>query len=319
MKISFNKKNIVNLFNMKNRLLSIITLVSLTSGIAMIGGCTQEEIDAAIAAANNIANEQNQNPGQEVQEPEVTVDPEVEPEVEPEIEPEVKPEELGDPEFILYNDDGSLYVPMHVTMEDFNNKLAEANEKYEWKSIWDRDRYIGLLLYENAYYMDDEDIKEIYYDYLDNFGIDVLDNEHEWIFDQASKKSANSYSTVIDLEDFFIDPRLALEAKKFQPYQYDKERDQFANKDGVRDMLNNIDYSNDGIYTIVFEEEMYRMMFAIGDKCIRGVLDHNHVIWDSKEKVWNQINMDEEKMADNGEYEISEYVSSHPEMGLKLK
>lgn len=95
MKISFNKKNVVKLFNMKNRLLSIITLVSLTSGMAILGGCTQEEIDAAIAAANNIANEQNQNPGQEVQEPEVTVDPEVEPEVEPEIEPEVEPEEIN--------------------------------------------------------------------------------------------------------------------------------------------------------------------------------------------------------------------------------
>ena len=240
----------------------------------------------------------------------VVEEPEVE---EPETtEPEVVKEESNEPELVLYDDNGDFYVPQKVTLDEFNARIDYANEKYEWKSDWDRDRYVGLLLYNNAYAMEDADIKTVYEDYLDNFGIDVLDGQFNCSFYTQEGHTSDGYyydHNLIDIEDLFIDAKLANEAKKFQPILPDnKVMIDFVNS--KREYVDSLDFSDKDMYNILFEQEMEYLMYSFGSKVVDGMFDNNYVISESKQKVWDQINIDDEMLEG---YDVSKYVSSHQE------
>ena len=91
-----------------------------------------------------------------------------------------------EPQFILYNEDGSFYEPMHVTLEDFYSKVDDAEKEYfqakEGKEssykVWQRDRYVALLLAYNSPYMNEEDVITIYDDYLANFGWNAVSDAY---------------------------------------------------------------------------------------------------------------------------------------------
>ncbi len=244
-----------------------------------------------------------------VEEPSPVVEkPEVE---EPETpDPEVIKEESNEPELVLYDDKGDFYVPQKVTLDEFYARIDYANQKYTWKSDWDRDRYIGLLLYDNAYAMEDADIKTIYYDYLDNFGIDVLDGQFNCCLQIQEGHTADDHyydHNLIDLEDLFIDAKFVNEAKKFQPIIKDnKVRIQFT--DGNKQFVESLDYSNKDMYNILFEQEMSYIMYSYDTNVVDGIFDNNYAISESKQKVWDQINIDDEMLEG---YDVSKYESSH--------
>ena len=230
-------------------------------------------------------------------------------------EPEEIKEESNEPEMILYGDDGEFYTPQKVSLGEFYDKVDYANEKYNWKSDWDRDRYVGLLLYNNAYAMEDADIKEVYDDYLGNFGIDILEDQSN-VFMYHDGETVNDkffyYHTYVDFEDYFIDAKLASEAKKFQPVLTDdSNKTRVAFRDSKKEFIKSIDYSNKGIYNIVFEEEMKYLLFEFDTQTIDNFNNNAYIVDESKQKVWNQINLEGEMM---GDYQVSEYESSHIEM-----
>ena len=247
-----------------------------------------------------------------VEEPAPVVEkPEVE---EPETsEPEIIKEESNEPELVLYDDNGDFYVPQKVTLDEFYARIDYANQKYAWKSDWDRDRFVGLLLYLNAYGMKDGDIKTVYEDYLDNFGFDMLDEQSvtfdAYFEDLAADNHFHEHS-YIDLDDLFVDAKLASEAKKYQAVISDRQKNaDYNNK--KRSYVESLDFTDEGMYTILFEVEISNIMYSCDKKVADDVLDNAHVIMDSKQKIMNQINVDEETF---GDYNTSGYESSHVEM-----
>lgn len=249
-----------------------------------------------------------------IEEPVVVEEPEVkEPEKVDATEPEETVEESNEPQLVLYGDNGEFYVPQKVSLDEFNARVDYANKKYDWKSDWDRDRYVGLLLYNNAYAMDDADIKTVYEDYLDNFGIDVLDGQFNCCLQIQEGHTADDHyydHNLIDLEDLFIDVKFANEAKKFQPIiQDNKVRIKYT--DGNKQFVESLDYSNKDMYNILFEQEMSYIMYSYDTNVVDGIFDNAYAISESKQKVWNQINIDDEFLEG---YKISEYKSSHVEI-----
>ena len=279
-------------------------MIAITAAAAL---CACEKPAAPLETSVEVVEETVvEDPAPVVEEPEID-----EPET---TEPEVIKEESNEPELVLYDDNGDFYVPQKVTLDEFNARIDYANGKYNWKSDWDRDRYVGLLLYNNAYAMEDSDIKEVYDDYLDNFGIDILegqsnvfmDHDEEYINDPYFK-----YHTYIDFEDYYIDAKLASEAKKFQPCLTDDSRKtvvEFKNK--KEDFIESLDYTNKDMYNIVFENEMSYIVAGFSEDVVNGFADNSYIRSESKQKVWDQINLEGEMM---GDYQVSKYVSSHQE------
>ena len=121
--------------------------------------------------------------------------------------------ELPALEIVLLNENGELYVPQHVTIDDFYDKIKEAEEEYKFESDWERDRFIFFALVRNSTFMDEEDIYTVFQDYLVNFGCNTYFN-HIGMEQQDIRENKNN----IPYSAYFIDPVLAEEAYAFEKY-----------------------------------------------------------------------------------------------------
>ena len=151
-----------------------------------------------------------------IEEPQEVVEESVTEETSQEVEePEVEEiEEVAvEPRIILYNDDGSLYVPQHVTLDDFYAKVEECEKSGYFATDWDRDRFVGIALVYNATSMDDEDVITIYKDYLTNYGYNTFKEQYS----NHSVKIRNN-ENIYPFGTYFIDPVLAEEANAFEKY-----------------------------------------------------------------------------------------------------
>lgn len=208
-------------------------------------------------------------------------------------------EDVEMPEFILYDENGELYVPQEVTADDIYARIDEIREKYDFANDWQRDRVIGILLYRNSHYMSEEDIDLIYNDYLANFGgVNVSQQNGYELADFVDKK------TKIELKDYYIDEKLSAEAEKIENYYRNGDINKF--KENFLIALNTVN-GNDNA------EEYYNPLYTVYENIIyanpySGEDDKeflNFVDYGAASIYFSVRNKDTVKM------DISDYVSSH--------
>lgn len=220
-------------------------------------------------------------------------------------EPEVVEavEEENEPSFILLDENGDLYVPQHVTKDDFYEKIAEAEKEYKFESDWERDKFVAFALNRNSTFMNEEDICYVFEDYLGNFGWNTYFN-YEGIEQQNIKDNKNK----IPFSAYFIDPVLAEEADAFE--KYIDANGVSATTDLILNNLKSIDaeecYVNN---PLIYEESRICQCFEAEDYIPLGTERVNYGMY-----CYNVL--DNNKLIDISNeptYKISEYVSSHQE------
>ena len=215
-------------------------------------------------------------------------------------------EECEVPEFILYDENGEVYVPQEVTADDIYARIDEITEKYNFANDWERDRVIGILLYRNSYYMSEEDINKIYKDYLANFGgINIMQQAGYEVDDFINNRSK------IELKDYYIDERLSAEAEKIEIY-IDNDADMTKYKDAFVEAMETV--NNDGNDEKYYNPlcniyESIKLDFTNDEKAI-----YNQYIDIADETVYYYVNN-----YDTLQYQISDYESSHIEKVKQLR
>ena len=247
-----------------------------------------------------------EDPAPVVEEPEV-----IESVEEPETTEEEPIEEVAVPNFILYDENGDYYQPQAVTLDEFYAKIAEAEEEYNFKTDWERDRFVGFLLEYNSPSLKQEDIKTIYNDYLKNFGYNVLeqqlDIESGDIFENTNK---------IPFSAYFIDARLVEEADIFENYLDKKGQDALVEL--LNEKIEEFDKNDKDGYNVLLYSEL-RVINS--DKISSKVQDvyykygHDVDYADNNYKYQCLIAIND---YDDLNYNKSEYISSH-ESNVKKK
>ena len=109
--------------------------------------------------------------------------------------------------------------------------------------------------------------------------------------------------TAADYEDYFIDQRLAEEAKKFQ---YVVENNELGNYSHIYD---EIDYTNKDIHTILLEEEMIAMMDHVSNDKRSEIASNEFIIFDIKDKLYHS---NKSLSSDHYDaFDLDTYKSSH--------
>ncbi len=218
-----------------------------------------------------------------------------------EVDPDV--EKYGPrPEFILLDEDGNYYQPKHVTLDAIVKRLKEVETNRHFKSDWDRDRFVALLLKFNGPYMDDEDVKTIYWDYLGNYGINHFDGEEWW--------NQDNYRSYIHLEELFIDERLSEEAKRYVNWYWKTTEHEKLADYYINEIHPNVDYSNPAIYTTIYEEMMNYIIFEYDpDKMPQEYVENSLTMNNFKMKIFKQVDPGSTALY----YDIDDYKSSHIE------
>ena len=264
-----------------------LVAAGIATGVLVMGGCTTEVVVTDPVTTEVVT----ENP-----EPEIEVIETSEP-VEEVVEDK---EECEVPEFILYDENGEVYVPQEVTADDIYARIDEITEKYNFANDWERDRVIGILLYRNSYYMSEEDINKIYKDYLANFGgINIMQQAGYEKDDFINKRSK------IELKDYYIDERLSAEAEKIEIY-IDNDADMTKYKDAFVEAMETV--NNDGNDEKYYNPlcniyESIKLDFTNDEKAI-----YNQYIDIADVTVYYYVNN-----YDTLQYQISDYESSHIE------
>lgn len=209
---------------------------------------------------------------------------------------EVVAEEVKMPEFILYDENGELYVPQEVTADDIYARIDELLEKYDFENDWERDRVIGILLFNNSCYMSEEDINTIYDDYLANFGGQNISQQYGFeisdLFDKTNK---------VELSDYFIDEKIAEEADRFCEYIESGDMQKYSDKfEEVTKLVGDGDYSEEYYTPLAFY-----YYSALQDNNI--AISENVAIYESNKRELDVLNYDIINI------KIANYVSSHQE------
>ena len=254
------------------------------------------------------------NPEQTAEVPEVVEETAVD---EPDEIEETEPKE---PSVIIYDENGSVYVPIHISLDDFYAKVDEMTAENRFSSEWERDRYIGILLVFNSCYMDDNDVVSVYHDYLDNFGYKVLLDEYDSdIIKIIDNKEEYSFS------ELFIDPVLSQEAKTFNKYYDEFWRRKTADKFKIQ--LSGVDLKSINSYNslIYLESEMLFEEWDAEPSDKVGTSDPLYIYYSKMDPELYSINYFSKiiKNSDvdesfNRKYETEKYKSSHENGKINL-
>lgn len=217
---------------------ALIKIMLVASAAATLCACGKQPVAVEEPPVEAVEETVVEEPEPEKPEPEEVEEPEM---VEEHVEEEL-------PSVVLYDENGDFYKPQAVTLKEIYERIDYANEKYDWKSEWDRDRFVSILLYENALYMQDSDIKTIYYDYLDNYGLNVLLEDN-----MPLEFREDGIRTLIDPEDFYIDQVEAAEIKKYRLAYEQGKLEQLAM--AKKEELINLDNKQKDLYTTSFMDE----------------------------------------------------------------
>ena len=267
-----------------------VTLVAagIATGVLVMGGCTTEVVVTDPVTTEVVT----ENP-----EPEIEVIETSEP-VEEVVEDK---EECELPEFILYDENGEVYVPQNLTTEDVYAKIDELVEKYNFANDWERDRAIGILLYNNAHYLTDEAIEEIYDEYLANFGgenvVQQYDFEMEKVMNDENK---------VALADYYVDARLSAEADKIENYIDNGDMTKY--KEAFIEAINTI--KDDG-----YDEKYYNALFKLYSTVFTNKCEYTN----EEFKAYGDYDFNGGSIyysvnnSDALHFQISDYESSHVE------
>ena len=247
-----------------------------------------------------------EDPAPVVEETEEVVSETTEPE---EVEETV--EEIPMPEFILKDENGDYYVSQDVTAEDIYNRIDEVEDKHDFKNDWDRDSFVARLLARNASYMTDEDIVDVYEDYLMNYGASIFMNTCSELL--YSSLENDSY---VSLRDYYIDPVLAEEAQKFETaYLFSKTKERNIMAEDCNKLLASIDYDVKAMDNPVLEDELFIVNTLSGDILDRDLYKNFKSNYKNNKEtnisIANNLLGPDYEVPD---YFIDNYVSSHEEI-----
>lgn len=220
-----------------------------------------------------------------------------------------KEEEIPEPQYVLKDENGDYYQPQAVSASDIYDKIAEVEEKYEFKNDWDRDTYVARLLVRNGYYMTDEDIMTIYDDYLANYGKKQF-NRYSYDLPMEDSKIL----TKIDLNDYYIDQVLANEAKSFEKYFINGTQKPLVAENYYKTISAELENENTTIYNpLLNDENIFASSYSEIKNKYYGLFEdidkdeHNMLVLTTV-RVRDGLLNDSYKVDD---YMTNEYISSH--------
>lgn len=120
-----------------------------------------------------------------------------------------------DVSLFITEDDGSVYVPEHVTLDMVYAKIYEILGKYEFDNDWERDCVVADILLLNGKYMDERDLKYVMEDYLINAPLayfDLIDDYYK--IDETNPD--NLGNSIYDMKEFLIDKKLVKQVGEFE-------------------------------------------------------------------------------------------------------
>ena len=267
----------------------VLVAAGIATGVLVMGGCTTEVVVTDPVTTEVVT----ENP-----EPEIEVIETSEPVEEVVVEDK---EECELPEFILYDENGEVYVPQEVTADDIYARIDEITEKYNFANDWERDRAIGILLYNNAHYMTDEAIEEVYDEYLANFGGENVAQQNDF----EMEKIMNNENKVA-LADYYVDTRLSVEAGKIENYIDNGDMEKY--KEAFIAALNTMKEDE-------YNEMYYNSLYAVYAKVFTNKCDYTNEEFNlfgdydiNGCNIYYSVNN-----YDTLNFQISDYESSHIE------
>lgn len=215
-----------------------LTVAGISTGAIVASGlsaCTTDELDSVDDPSEVITSEISSEVVKATEEPteEISEEPS-----------EVVEEVVEMPELPIRDENGEIYVPGEITIDEVYAKIDEMVENNDFEDNLERDKAISIMLFINSPYISKETFTAVKDDYLGNIyecNLESFTQLYFLAFDEKYKSEAVN----VPIEYLFLDNKQAEIAKKIEKY------------------YKSSNYSNDELYTQILNSIL---LFASEDK-----------------------------------------------------
>lgn len=253
----------------------ILTFAGISTGAVVMSGCNGEIVVTTENPSEVITSEVPSEIEEISEEPSEVEEISEEPS-------EIVEEKVEMPELPIRDENGEIYVPDEITLEEVYAKIDELEENNDLSEL-DRDKIISTMLYINAPYLSEETFRTVKGDYLRNMGdSDALDFSAKFLDSFRNKKN------IVSIKYIIIDEKQALVADKIEKYYNSKE---YSADEHFNLTLNYFEeLANNKLYylplnIICYETLTYRKQAALLDE-----LEQRGISRDNSLKIISQLN-----------------------------